>query len=507
MSVRCERAAFLATRVVCLLLFAFGAARAQADTAPAVSAQIASSRHTIVIGGKTLAYTANAGLIPIRHNDDGSVRAHMFFVAYIADRAAGNPPRPLTFAWNGGPGANSLLLHLSAFGPRRLDGAGHGDSGASVHFVDNLETLLSRTDLVFVDPVGTGFSRPTDPRFALDFYGVREDIAVTREFIRSYRTRFDAWDAPVYLAGESYGTWRAMGTAEAMEQNGEHVAGVVLLSGGIPVGPLVSREMRAALFVPARVATAAFHHRLAPELQSNPSRGEREAEEWGRTVYVPALLRRDSLSARERSGVIARLAYFTGLDSGTIDGKTLMVDRRMLLQNLLKDRGTLGTFDTRQVAHAPTPAEVSEETDRRFLITRYLRDELGFLTDLAYQGLELGYSSSTPSRDPNAEWKWDQGVPGVPLIPTDDGPPGGAAPWVQGTFAVNHRIRVFVGSGRYDSLNSCALIAYQVSQLEPQVRERITLGCYEGGHMMYEDRGARVALRRDLGQFYDAGSR
>src|SRR5262245_41039460 len=226
-------------------------AGAQTDTVPGVAAPVVSTRHTITVAGRPLSYMARAGVLPIRHNDDGSVRAYVFFVAYIADRAANTPPRPLTFAWNGGPGANSLLLHLSAFGPRRLDaGDGIGAPSRVARIVDNEETLLTQTDLVFVDPVGTGFSRPAAPRYASDFYGVREDIAATREFIRLYRTRFDAWDAPVYLAGESYGTWRASGTAAAMEENGEHVAGVVLISGGIPVGPIVSPEMRAALFLP-----------------------------------------------------------------------------------------------------------------------------------------------------------------------------------------------------------------------------------------------------------------
>ena len=144
---------------------------------------------------------------------------------------------------------------------------------------------------------------------------------------------------------------------------------------------------------------------------------------------------------------------------------------------------------------------------RRALIDDYLRRDLEFKTDLSYQGLETGWAASGSARNPNAEWSWDQGEPGAPRIVVDDGPPGGTPPWVQRTFAANHPTRTFVAAGSYDSLNSCPLIAYQVTQLEPALRQRITLGCYAGGHMMYEDRAARSSLRRDLGHFLDGTSR
>lgn len=472
---------FLAGVFVCSLTLG---ADAQTDT-------IVSTHHTITVAGKPLNYTARAGLLPIRNNDDGAVRAYIFFVAYVADRAPNDAPRPLTFAWNGGPGANSLLLHLGAFGPRRLDET----------FVDNEETLLTQIDLVFVDPVGTGFSRLASPANAPEFYGVREDIAATREFIRVYRTRFDAWDSPVYLAGESYGTWRASGTAAAMEENGEHVAGVILISGGIPVGPIATPEMRAALFLPTRIATAAYYHRLSPDLQRDTARAMRDAEEWGRTVYAPALANRDALSPNARRAIVTRLARYTGLDTTFIDGKTLVVARSTFLQHIAPT-GPVGSFDTRQTVRGQPNAD---EDRRRSLIDGYLRNELGFKTDLAYLGLESGWAASGNARNPNAEWQWDQGEPGAPVLPVDDGPPGGTPPWVQRTFAANPATRTFVAAGIYDSLNSCPLIAYQVSRLEPALRERITFGCYVGGHMMYEDRAARVSLHQDLGRFIEGG--
>jgi carboxypeptidase C (cathepsin A) len=482
---------------------------AQTDTIPGIATPIVTTHDTIVIAGRPLRYTARAGVLPIRHNDDATVRAYMFFVSYVADRSPNDPPRPITFAWNGGPGANSLLLHLSAFGPRRLDeGDGAGAPSRPPRLVDNEETLLTQTDLVFVDPVGTGFSRPASPAYAADFYGVREDIAATREFIRVYRTRFDAWDAPIYLLGESYGTWRASGTATAMAQSDEHVAGVILISGGIPVGSIVSREMRAALFLPSRLATAAYHHRLATDLERDTARAAREAEEWGRTVYAPALAKRNALSPDARAAIVSRLARYTGLDTAMIDKKTLIVDRRALQQNLLRGQGSIAMFDTRQIVRPESSTtDRAEDARRRALINGYLRDALAFKTDLAYQGLESGWSASGKARDANAEWKWDQGEPGASPELVDDGPPGGAQDWVQRTFAANPAARTFVAAGTYDSLNSCPLIAYQISRLEPALRARITFGCYAGGHMLYEDRASRVTLRQDLARFFDGASR
>ena len=493
------------TLLVCCLAPSAGA---QSDTVPSVAVPIVSTHHNITVAGRALSYTARAGLLPIRNNDDGSVRAYVFFVAYHADASPNGTPRPITFVWNGGPGANSLLLHLSAFGPRRLD-EGNSPVAASqpARFVDNQETLLTQTDLVFVDPVGTGFSRPTRPEYASDFYGVREDIAATREFIRAYRTHFDAWDAPIYLAGESYGTWRAAGTAAAMAQNGEHVSGVILISGGIPVGPVASREMRAALFLPTRLAAAAYHHRLAPELARDTARAMRDAESWGRTVYAPALARANMLSSADRSAIRSRLSRYTGLDVSIIDGKTLIVDRRTFQRNLLPKEGELEMFDTRQTTHRESAEDRERETRRRTLINGYLRNELGFKTDLVYQGLEDGWSAADKPRDVNGEWKWDQGDAGAPVLPVDDGPPGGTPPWVQRTFAADQATRTFVAAGVYDALNSCPLIAYQISQLQPTLRERIVSGCYPGGHMVYLDSDARVSLRRDLGHFFDGAPR
>ncbi len=292
---------------------------ASADGVPAQ--QIVTTTHRVTVDGKSLNYTARAGLLPIRHNETGETRAHVFFVAYSVERPADGAVRPLTFLWNGGPGSNSTLVHLVGFGPRRIRTSEDATAPPTCEceLEDNQATWLDKTDLVFVDPVGTGFSRPTRPEYAADFYSTLKDIASIAEFVRMYLTHFDAWDAPLFIGGESYGVWRAAGVAEALERRGQRVAGVIFISGGIPVGPVVSEEMRTALFVPTRTASAFFHKKLPADLQTDLERTLRTVETWARDEYAPALARRDSLSDSERQAVVTQLARFTGVDPAQID--------------------------------------------------------------------------------------------------------------------------------------------------------------------------------------------
>ena len=490
----------------------------EASAAPAggvPAEQIVTTTHRVTVDGKSLVYTARAGLLPIRHNETGETRAHVFFVAYSLDRPADGAVRPLTFLWNGGPGSNSPLVHLVGFGPRRIRTSEDATAPPTCEceLEDNQATWLDKTDLVFVDPVGTGFSRPTRPEYAADFYSTLKDIASIAEFVRTYLTHFDAWDAPLFIGGESYGVWRAAGVTEALERRGQRVAGVIFISGGIPVGPVVSDEMRTALFVPTRTASAFFHKKLPADLQTDLERTLRTVETWARDEYAPALARRDSLSDSERQAVVTQLARFTGVDPAQIDSTTLRLERQQFAEQLLKDRNqVLGRFDTRLTTNAPAAG-----APRVDAISRYLRSDLQFNTDLAYQGIETGYSPQVgePRRPVGSRWDYDQGPkppvsaagdkPAAPAPPpkpvSTDAPPGGSQPWVSRAMTINPRLKTFVAAGLYDSLNSCAGNAYLVSQLEPQVARNFTIACYTGGHMMYDGRDARDRLKNDVSKF------
>jgi carboxypeptidase C (cathepsin A) len=464
------------------------------------------TRHQITLAGRTLRYSARTGLLPIRSNDTGEIRGQVFYIAYALDDASARTPRPLTFLWNGGPGANSVLLHLIGFGPRRIRTSHDGQASAcECELQDNEATWLEQTDLVFVDPVGTGFSRPVRAEYGAEFYNTLGDIASIAEFVRVYRTRFDAWDAPLFIGGESFGVWRAAGVAEALEQRGQRVAGVMLISGGVPVGPTIDEELRTALFIPTRAAAAFHHKKLAPDLQGDLHNTLRQVTTWARTEYAPALKRIGSLSEAERQAIAVQLARYTGLDESLIDRQALIVGRQAFAEQLLRDqKKVLGRFDTRDTEGPP-----AIRSERAATVTRYLREVLRFKTDLAYQGIEEGFAASPTGERPQSiggRWNYNQGPPASATAPGSprqnlDGPPGGAQPWLRRAIALNPSLKAFVAFGLYDSLNSCAVQDALVEALEPEYRRNVTAKCYDGGHMMYDEPAIRVQVTKDVAAF------
>ena len=404
-----------------------------------------------------------------------------------------------------------MLLHLVGFGPKRLADSGTAGSCVECDVQDNDATWLEHSDLVFVDPVGTGFSRPTRAEYGAEFYNTLGDIASIAEFIRVYLTRFDAWDAPLFVAGESFGAWRASGVAETLEKGGHRVAGVLLISGGIQVGSVIDDEMRTALFIPTRAAAAYHHRKLAADLQKDLPSTLRQIEDWARSEYAPALKRVGSLTDAERDAFVAKLARFTGLAPGLIDKQTLIVGRQQFAEELLRDqKRVLGRFDTRDVEGPPPIGE------RASTVNRYLRSTLAFKTDLAYQGNEEGFVPQTGQRvqSVGARWNYNQGpqpppqaaaappaTPPARPVPLD-APPGGAQPWLRRAMIINPSLKAFVAAGLYDSLNSCAANAELVSKLESPFAANITAMCYDGGHMMYEEPAVRRQVTKDVAAFY-----
>ena len=511
-----------------LILAANGPERvsdARASTPPSSQSdgsQIVTTHHQIALHGRVLKYTARAGLLPIRVNETGRIHAYIFFISYSVDRTPGHLPRPLTFVWNGGPGSNSSLLHFIGIGPKRIKTSDTPTEPMppKAEFEDNQDTWLDQTDLVFVDPVGTGYSRPVRAKFEPEFYNTLGDIASIAEFIRVYRTHFDAWDSPLFLAGESYGVWRAAGVAEAIEHRGQRVAGVILMSGGIPFGPVISDDEKTAHFVPGRAAAAFFHKKLPPDLQINLQATLKRADAWAETDYADALKNRSNLTEQQRENIIAQLTRFTGIDADLIDNQTLTVSRRQFVTGLLQNsHQTLDTFDMR-LTRDQNPVGGS----RNVLITRYMRSNLQFKTDLIYQ--DLGIEGYMPMPGPEyksvgAKWDYNQapippsgnetkaGMAGVAVSSapaakanqSDDGPPGGSRPWLRQAMTIDPALKAFVAAGLYDSLNSCFANSYLVGRLDAKFKGNITVGCYDGGHVIYRDKDARVQLKRDIARF------
>jgi carboxypeptidase C (cathepsin A) len=464
---------------------------ALADVPPLVSGDepIVVTAHQIKTSAGILKYEARAGRLAIRNDESGEVRGYIFFVAYVVK--TNGAPRPLAFIWNGGPTTNSLLVHTEMFGPRRLEKGG---------LVDNAETLLATSDLVFMDPVGTGFSRPARPEDAREFLSTLGDFAATAEFIRAYRARFHGAHQPLYLAGESYGTWRVNGTTEMLVERGEKVAGAILISGGIP-GSQMPFEFSDAMYVPARTAAAFFHHKLAPELMSDRDATLKQVNDWITTTYLPALMHRDSLSDAQRTAIVTDLARFTGVRPEQIDHKSLVMSNRDYLHGLFAGEPdkVLNTFDMRL-----TGTE-HEDPARQGYISDYLREELGYNTDLAYTGLEDGYMPRPgPERRSTSErWVYDHtDITPVLLarMQAGAGPPD-SQPWLQNAMRVDHELRVFVAAGRFDSLNMCEGNLRMAARFEADLAGRFSNHCYEGGHMMYRDQPMRLQLSQDVASF------
>ena len=366
--------------------------------------QFVESRHAVATVSGKLEYTARAGMLPLFENDTGELMGRIFVVAYVVAPKRGEPPRPLTFLWNGGPGSSSSQVHLLAFGPRGFDTPAtypEWIANPPTRIGDRATTWLTHSDLVFVDPPGTGYSRATTSEYRDLLYSDRGDVESVAEAIRLYRTRFDAWDQPVFLAGESYGTTRAMGVADALERRRAGIAGVILISGFYDAGQAVSAELTEALNIPMYAAAAHYHRRLPADLQSL-SRDEAIAasEAWARQEYAPALARLDALEPTERNAIRQGVARYTGVAAEYIGPETLVLEGTAFADRLLDSESLeLGRYDYRMTfarrdlsrGWAPTrdPSlvpmlDLMQGTSVPMI--RYFRNTLGYHSDLLYRG-------------------------------------------------------------------------------------------------------------------------
>ncbi|WP_338447150.1 peptidase S10 [Pelagerythrobacter marensis] len=450
--------------------------------APACAEGAVRTVHSAVIGGKSLDYAACAGTLTVR-GDDGEPLADLFYTAYLVPGARDAGERPLTFVWNGGPGADSRLLHFEALGPRVLkDGA----------LVDNAASPLDASDLVFLDPADTGFSRTRSAEARKRLYSTVGDIAATTDFIVGFRLAYGRTHSPLFLIGESFGTWRAAGVAERLADRGESVAGIGLISGGIPLGDYGDRALMRALSLPGRTASAAAHGRLAPELQSDVDAAIAEAEEWAREVWHPALADPAALDPDRRKRTVAALARYHGIAPSAVDADTLWISPRDFRTALLADEGlTLNVFDMRKTGQrAASPQEESA-------VLRYYNRTLGYQAG-DYAGIEV---DAFPV---GGQWQYDQAPiteESLARAMAGEGPPSPSRPWTLRALQKMPAMRVFVAAGLYDSLNSCAANEATVATLPRDVAPRIRLHCYRGGHMMYDDPAVAKKFGSDVRSF------
>jgi carboxypeptidase C (cathepsin A) len=458
------------------------------------------THHQITLEGKVLKYTATTGRLPIKR-PDGKTEAEMFFVAYTLE---GQEPgkRPVTFGFNGGPGSASLWLHMGTLGPKRVVLQPEGFMPAAPYRMeDNAYTLLDKSDVVMVDAIGTGFSRPANAEMAKKFWGVQGDIAAFSEFIRLYITRYERWTSPLFLLGESYGTTRAAGIAGYLAAHGISFNGIMLVSVAMTFQTLENtkaNDQPYILLVPTYTMIAAYHKKLAPELTQDLARTRKEVERWASTDYALALAKGDALTPEERQKIIEQYARYTGLNQQFIDNANLRVDVPKFTHNLLLDQKLrVGRLDGRFTGPDPDglldtpfydPAGAAILPPYTSIFNHYVRTELGYKTDMPYNVFIYD--------DPEFQkWDWGSGATGFPDTATA----------LRQALVVNPYLKVIVLEGHYDLATPYYAADYTLDHLDlsPKYRANISVATYPAGHMMYVEAESRAKVKRDLTGFME----
>ena len=460
------------------------------------------THHQAVVGGKTLRYTATAGRLPIK-NAEGKIEAEMFFVAYTQD-GADPATRPVTFAFNGGPGSASIWLHMGALGPRKVVLQAEGwQPAAPYRLEDNANSPLDRTDLVLVDAVGTGFSRPADTKAAKKYWGVKGDVEAFSEFIRMYISRYERWSSPLFLFGESYGTTRSAGIAAYLANQGISFNGITLLSTVLNFQTLEytkGNDLGYVLTLPTFTMIAAYHHKLAPELTQDLAKTRQEVEHWALNDYVQALQKGDALTAQERQSVIDTLSRYTGLAKLFIDQSNLRVDVRGFTHNLMaQEKLRVGRLDGRFVGPDPNgyldtpyydPAGTLITQPFVSVFNDYVRRDLGYKTDMPY------YFSARDAYGGGFHWEWGEAIQGFPDTATA----------LRQALVKDQFLKIHVMEGYYDLATPYLAANYTFNHLDlgPEYHKNISFSTYEAGHMVYLRQQSAAQMKQDLVRFMDS---
>jgi carboxypeptidase C (cathepsin A) len=445
-------------------------------------------------------YTATAGMLPLK-NEFGETEAGIFFVAYTKDGVADPATRPLMFSFNGGPGSSSVWLHLGAVGPKRVKMLPNGDMPEPpFELVNNPETWLEHTDLVFIDPVGTGYSRPAKKDGGKAYWSLEGDVKSFGEFIRLYLSRYKRWASPLYLVGESYGTTRAAGISGSLINQGIAFKGIVLVSSILNFQTTrftKGNDLPSILFLPTYTATAWFHKKLPGERSLKDAL--RDAESFASNEYTLALSKGDRLTAEERVATAERLSSLTGLSADYIESTDLRINIHRFCKELLRsEKRTVGRLDSRFKGIDETAATENPEHDPSMtllmapytsMINDYLRRSLGYETDVPYYVF-----------NPEELYKsWSYGDAGKGFPDTSEA--------LRSAISKNPYMKVFVASGYYDLATPYFATEYTLAHLglDPSLRKNISTGYYEAGHMMYIDTNCLSQLKQDVKRFLEGG--
>ncbi len=463
--------------------------------------------HSLQINGKTIKYTATAGTLILK-DKEGNPEASMDYFAYVAKDIKGNQ-RPITFAFNGGPGSSSIWLHMGAFGPKRIVIADTTQTPPPPYnIVDNQFSILDKSDLVMIDPVGTGFSKALGKKKNEDFWGVDADIESLSNFIKEYVSENGRWNSPKYLIGESYGTTRGAGIINYLQSN-DHMSfnGIVLISTAMDISSLfdglTGQELPYALYLPTFTAVAWYHHKL-PDQNVELIPLLQKARKFALSDYIDALLKGNSISEQERNDIAEKLHDYTGLPKDYILQANLRIQEGEFTQELLHNqRETVGRIDARFKGFTFDPLSQYADYDPLFpavspaytaAFLNYIHTDLNFGKDMDYSVLTGLFS----------KWKWKHSAP------------SGERQFVVNTsvdlaYAIdlNPYLKVLVMQGYFDLATPFLATEYTVSHmnLSKQLRSNVEIKYYQAGHMMYIHKPSLEKMKQDLDGFYDSTDR
>ncbi len=465
---------------------------------------VVATKHHLKVGRRTLDYTATTGRVVLRDEvyEDGTfsgfkAKAEMSVTSYVVDGPDGgpDPKRPVTFAFNGGPGSSSVWLHMGLLGPRRVVMGDAGDLRPPPYDIsDNAETLLAVSDLVFIDPVSTGYSRVLEGEKPDPFHGYQGDIESVAELIRIWTSRHKRWMSPKLLAGESYGTLRAAALAEHLQtRHSMFVNGLMLISSVLDLASIdfdKQRNDRAhALYLPTYAAIAHYHGKVKGSLKKVLA----DAEEYAARDYPWVLSRGDRLTSKERAHAVRRLAALTGLSEDYLDRADLRIEHWRFFGELRRDeRLTVGRLDGRFTG--PAASAIAEHMDAdpshdaimgpyAAVFNHYVRDELGYENDLPYEQISRRVHP----------WSYKD----------FEGRPVDVSPKLERAMRQNPHLRVHVAYGYYDGATPhfAAEDVLAHLQIPAELRANIEHAYYPAGHMMYVHEPTRRQQSKDLAEF------
>lgn len=466
--------------------------------APPAEEKTSKTEHEITLNGRKIPYTATAGTLVLK-KDDGKPWASMFYVAYMRSDVQDHSKRPITFTFNGGPGSASIWLHMGALGPKRVQMTADGDQPAPpYHLVDNDDTALEFTDLVFIDPVSTGYSRPAPGVNPSEFHSFEGDLQSVAEFIRLYLVRAERWDSPKFLAGESYGTTRASALSQyLLDHDGIYLNGITLISSVLNFETIsfnAGNDLPFALYLPSYTASAWYHKKLPKDLQGDLEKAIGESRRFAAGEYNVALMKGDKLTAQERAQVVKQLARLTGLSEEYVEQANLRISIQRFTKELLRKEGkTVGRYDSRiegadldSAGERPEydPSYASVQGPFTAVFNEYIHKDLKFDSDLTYEALTDKVRPWSYSRFENRYLN--------------------TAEMMRQAMTQNPNLKVMIANGYYDLATPFFATEYTVNHigLQPGLSSHIGLTYCEAGHMLYTRKSCLDNLHKSMGDFY-----